>query len=69
MRGHCLPTSFLVLAGVAGLWLLAGSFGQRAVPEWQLAGLGGPRQVAESWPSIGWNLAVAAPPVLSLIHI
>ena len=31
MRGHCLPTSFLVLAGVAGLWLLAGSFGQRTV--------------------------------------
>ncbi|MFA9473107.1 MAG: hypothetical protein ACERJ2_00890, partial [Filomicrobium sp.] len=63
MRGHYLPTSFLVLAGVAGPWLLAGSFGKGTVPEWQLAGLGGPRQVAEPWPSIGWNLAVAAPPV------
>ena len=65
MRGRYLPTSFLVLFFVSGLWLLLGVFGKVQEPEWQPAGLGSPRQAASSWSSVGWHLAVAAPPAVA----
>ena len=62
MRGRYLPMSFLLLAFVAGLWLLIGVFAQGREPEWRVAGLGSPPTAASSWPSMDWRIAVAALP-------
>ena len=62
MRGRYLPISFLLLAFVAGLWLLIGVFSQDREAEWRVAGLGSPAKAAASWPSMDWRIAVAALP-------